>query len=232
MARLQILELPSGINDDRPPFLLVIDQVAPEMVDAITGQERASAELIGARAILSFEETVHIPANDPLPSMESDDAEHASTTQIVYAHERTRLDLCSALLLSGDTTWRKLIETVRERQRELAGLLRERYEPDPKLAAQVLDTLGIEMAPGAPPLNEILFNACRQLQESESARTHLNAERDQLKGATDRVQRVLTKPEIMNAQQEHPGVWMHGYECGVLAAKAALRRRDEPTVKP
>lgn len=65
MARLQILELPSGINDDRPPFLLVIDQVTPEMVEAITSAERTSAELIGARAIFSFEETVHIPANEP-----------------------------------------------------------------------------------------------------------------------------------------------------------------------
>lgn len=65
MARLQILELPSGINDERPPFLLVIDQVTPEMAEAITSAERTSAELIGARTVLVFAETVHIPANEP-----------------------------------------------------------------------------------------------------------------------------------------------------------------------
>ena len=63
----------------------------------------------------------------PLAS-EAPDDHH--TTQIVYAHERTRLDLCSALLVSGDTTWRKLIETVSERQRELAGLYRKLDEQD------------------------------------------------------------------------------------------------------
>lgn len=70
MARLQILELPEGASDDRPPFVLVVDQYEPqryilgfdqpEPVDQFAG----IAEQIGARAVLVFEETIDIPAND------------------------------------------------------------------------------------------------------------------------------------------------------------------------
>ncbi|MCX5365965.1 hypothetical protein OG864_45525 [Streptomyces sp. NBC_00124] len=45
--------------------------------------------------------------------------------------------------------------------------------------------------------------------------------------ALTRVRNLSTSPEIMNAQQEHPGVWEHGYECGVRAAKSAARIRTE-----
>ncbi|MGW0780331.1 hypothetical protein [Streptomyces sp. NPDC002913] len=70
MARLQILELPDGVGDDRPPFVLVIDQYAPQRY--ILGPDRPEpvdqfegvAEKIGARAVLVFEENVDIPAND------------------------------------------------------------------------------------------------------------------------------------------------------------------------
>lgn len=128
MARLQILELPSSAGDDRPPFVLVIDEAAtgPDGELLIKAADYIEArEHIGACDVFVFEETVEIPANEPLPLPEVDDAERAGTTQLVYAHERTRLDLCNALLLSGDTTWRKLIEAVSGRQRELADLYRQ-----------------------------------------------------------------------------------------------------------
>lgn len=80
MARLQILELPEGAEDDRPPFILVIDQArAEDFYPADDGQtmwqafttrlvtedpRRAIAEQTGARAVLVFEDTVDIPAND------------------------------------------------------------------------------------------------------------------------------------------------------------------------
>jgi len=123
VARLQILQLPEGAGDDRPPFVLVIDQASEDTADSLGVVGISTAELVGARTVMVFRETVEIPANDP-PSM-ADDPERAGTTQIVYAHERTRLDLCSALLLSGDTTWRKLVEHVAERQRTVARLLRQ-----------------------------------------------------------------------------------------------------------
>ncbi|MEU7737927.1 hypothetical protein AB0B51_33505 [Streptomyces griseus] len=80
MARLQILELPEGAGDNRPPFILVIDQadeattaslgpIPPhDALSPLEGAQRALgvslAEQIGARAVLVFEETIDIPAND------------------------------------------------------------------------------------------------------------------------------------------------------------------------
>lgn len=69
MARLQILELPEGANDDRPPFILVIDQAPTDLAgfDALRrdlGEHEDLLERIGARAVLVFEETIDIPAND------------------------------------------------------------------------------------------------------------------------------------------------------------------------
>ncbi|MFF7329658.1 hypothetical protein [Streptomyces sp. NPDC008150] len=69
MARLQILELPEGANDERPPFILVIDQAPTDEAgfDAIRRDLLSDGDLvprIGARAVLVFEETIDIPAND------------------------------------------------------------------------------------------------------------------------------------------------------------------------
>lgn len=64
MARLQILELPEGNGDDRPPFVLIVDQVDGDAAEAIANADLTTAELIGARAVLVFEETIDIPAND------------------------------------------------------------------------------------------------------------------------------------------------------------------------
>jgi hypothetical protein len=186
MARLQILELPAGPDDARPPFVLVVDETAPQRI--VLGADtpwrdywQDLADKIGARGVIVMPDTVEIPANDTTASLDGDDAERAGTTQIVYAHERTRLDLCSALLVSGDTTWRKLIEHVAERQRELAGLYRER---------------------------------------------------DALATRLQQVQTAPTKPDVMNAQQERRDIWLHGYECGAVATKAAARPRNEETTKP
>lgn len=79
MARIQILELPEGAADERPPFALIIDQARvedfyPDAEDKSVWQafqERVAtedplqriAEQVGARAVLVFEETIDIPAN-------------------------------------------------------------------------------------------------------------------------------------------------------------------------
>lgn len=67
MARLQILELPTEHHGDdmTTPWVLIVDQASkPEDWLAFQG----NPERLGARAILIFEETVDIPANDTLPS--------------------------------------------------------------------------------------------------------------------------------------------------------------------
>jgi len=67
MARLQILELPEGSDDERPPFALILDQV-PD-VSPLRGDTARIAQLVvesGARAFLITAETVEIPANEVL----------------------------------------------------------------------------------------------------------------------------------------------------------------------
>jgi hypothetical protein len=72
MARLQILELPEGANDERRPFLLIIDQVEPTLdplgIEGPPSLPINLAEKIGARTVLVFEETVEIPANEIMVS--------------------------------------------------------------------------------------------------------------------------------------------------------------------
>lgn len=98
---------------------------------------------------------------------------------------------------------------------------------DPQLTHLVRETLGIDLTPGTVSLDEALYTACRELEKSEAARAHVRGERATLQAALERVRSLSTTPEIMNAQQEHPNVWKHGYECGVRAAKSAARIRDE-----
>ncbi|CAL9592898.1 hypothetical protein SUDANB1_05261 [Streptomyces sp. enrichment culture] len=70
MARLQILELPEGADDSRPPYVLVVDETVPQRV--IIGMDHGPvrdywhdvAERIGARGVIVTAETVEIPAND------------------------------------------------------------------------------------------------------------------------------------------------------------------------
>ncbi|MFF8412822.1 hypothetical protein [Streptomyces omiyaensis] len=69
MPRLQILELPEGAADDRPPFALIIDQVDPAVADALASVNHLHpyadmATRLGARTVLLFTETIEIPAND------------------------------------------------------------------------------------------------------------------------------------------------------------------------
>jgi hypothetical protein len=64
VARLQILELPEGANDDRPPFVLVIDQVDDDLAEDIISWPEDIATRIGARQVLCFPGTIDIPAND------------------------------------------------------------------------------------------------------------------------------------------------------------------------
>ncbi|MGW4223020.1 hypothetical protein ACWEG1_06135 [Streptomyces bauhiniae] len=80
MARLQILQLPEDAGDDRPPFVLVIDQarltdfypstegksiyqVAQERLTLVDSLDEM-ADRLGARAVLVFEDTIDIPANE------------------------------------------------------------------------------------------------------------------------------------------------------------------------
>lgn len=69
MARLQILELPEGTDDDRPPFVLVVDQCMPQRV--VLGLDTSwqdhwqeLADKIGAQGVIVTPDTIDIPANE------------------------------------------------------------------------------------------------------------------------------------------------------------------------
>lgn len=69
MARIQILELPEGAADERPPFILVIDETAPQRY--LLGVDTSwrdywqdIADKIGARGVIVTPDTVDIPANE------------------------------------------------------------------------------------------------------------------------------------------------------------------------
>jgi hypothetical protein len=77
MARLQILELPECADDDRPPFVLVVDQTVPQRIalgaDApYRDYWHDLAQQIGARGVIVTPETVDIPANDTTAYLDSE----------------------------------------------------------------------------------------------------------------------------------------------------------------
>ncbi|WP_109030151.1 hypothetical protein [Streptomyces rubrogriseus] len=142
MARLQILELPEGSGDDRPPFVLVVDQV-PANGDGFEALRRDLmddylAARTGARAVLVFEDTIDIPANDT-----------------------------SAYLREAEATWTPVdeMEVLRQQARhsEEAEAIRKRVSKEQKAA--LTDALGMD---GIRDWDDIL-NAARGLRTQRDA---------------------------------------------------------------
>lgn len=243
MARLQILELPEGGGDDRPPFVLVVDQyvpldVGPTLLREPTPQRYQSfAEQTGARAVLVFEETIDIPGND----VPVDETGHPIKFRIEPDFETFR---------------EQVQEEIRKTQRELRQAVNG-DGIDPKLADLVLKTIGIELVPGGVPLDEVLYNACRELEKSEDARKRVRREcknsltdalgmdrtRDwddihnaatglrksnEARGAAiDRVLNLPHQPQIMDAQHTEPTGYQHGYRIAIQDAKRAVGHQSE-----
>ncbi len=96
MARLQILELPEGSGDDQPPFILVVDQVPRDEAgfDALRRDLSDDvAQRIGARAVLAFETTIDIPANDTsayLPEAEAQAEPRRADERAIQAEEKLK----------------------------------------------------------------------------------------------------------------------------------------------
>jgi hypothetical protein len=99
MARLQILELPEGSGDDRPPFILVIDQMPTSEPEFDTLRRDLAdndiAARTGARAVLVFEDTIDIPANGTMaqedePPRIVDFADLAEAKQLTEARDEAR----------------------------------------------------------------------------------------------------------------------------------------------
>ncbi|MFF9043333.1 hypothetical protein [Streptomyces parvulus] len=91
MPRIQILPLPEGASDERPPVALVIDQAPRDENSAAFRDDIANnkiAERIGARHVLVFEDTIEIPANDvsayatPTMNIRIDGSTDADSTEL------------------------------------------------------------------------------------------------------------------------------------------------------
>ncbi|MFE5368197.1 hypothetical protein [Streptomyces mirabilis] len=244
---MQILELPGGINGERPPFVLVVDEYEPrryimgfDQTEQPVSEFDGVAEKIGARSVLVFAETVTIPANETIaqPRTLPDIADLADLTevkQLVEARDEARQwarhgyeigqrhcgwtdhGVAPDWLTEG---WPPHIESCEHLKRaaelEMSEDVRKRVAKESKTA--LLDALGMDHA--------------RDWDDIRNAAAGIRKERDAQAAAIERVRQEPAEPEIMDARQEHPTTWKHGYHCGVLAAKGALRPRDEPTVKP
>lgn len=227
MARLQILELPEGNGDDRPPFVLVIDQVPTDETgfDAIRrdlGTPEDLVERIGARAVLVFEETIEIPGNDvpldpdgyPLKFRIEPDFE-TFREQVQDEIRKTQGELTQAVNVTG---WESELARVRQDRDEARNWARHGYEIGQKHCGWTDHGVAPEwLTEGWPPH----IDSCEHLKRA--------AELDE---ATARVRATPTEPQAMNADQERPDIWLHGYGIGVRATKAALYPRNEPTAKP
>src|ERR1041385_1690679 len=195
MARLQILELPEGSGDDRPPFVLVIDQVTDDEAERLADSQEALegvAKKAGARAVTVFHDmTIDIPAND--------------TTAYLRGDETARTE--AGEMQGRPTEGMRLAHERAAIARDLARFAKWKNE--------LADALGMDRT--------------RDWDDIRNAARGLRKDRDAKAEAIERVRTTPTEPEVMNSEQESPHVWMHGYRCGVLAARDALRPRSEPT---
>ncbi|MEU2780545.1 hypothetical protein [Streptomyces sp. NPDC007110] len=115
MPRIQILPLPEGASDERPPFALVIDQADETILQSLAygiaydsdsgGRPLRDAlkDELGARGILCFTETIEIPANDVTA--------YATPTAIVHVEGDT-----TGLAERVEETLTKIIARTRQEQ--------------------------------------------------------------------------------------------------------------------
>jgi hypothetical protein len=238
MARMQILELPEGSSDDRPPFVLVVDQYEPPPYPDVpdTSPFDGIAEKIGARAVLVFEETIDIPANDvpldpdgyPVKLRIEPDFE-TFRKQVQDEIRRAQADVTRALCDADEP------ETDGPQCRYCGADCSNGRSWDggdlyagPSCAdwraklnqhkAALLDALGMDRTRDWDDIR----NAAAGLRKSNEARGE----------AIDRVLDLPYQPDFMNAQHDEPAGYQHGYRIAIQDAKRAVGHQSEhPTEK-
>ncbi|WP_432053732.1 hypothetical protein [Streptomyces sp. bgisy022] len=187
MARLQILELPEGSNDDRPPFVLVIDQVDEDLAEDIARWPDDLAKRIGARQVLCFPGTIDIPANDTTAYSSAPAAGQEVVVQLAGEAPQGAIDAALRKVKDGP-----------QLARERTGIARDMD----RLAAwrdQLADALGTDPGTSWDDLRTTAAEYRTELIRSENAREHLRQERDTQTQAIDRV-RNLHRPVEHNGQ--------------------------------
>jgi hypothetical protein len=172
MARLQILELPEGAGDDRPPFILVVDQYAPQRI--VLGVDtpwrdywQDIADKIGARGVIVTPETVDIPANDTTAYLAAPAAEQKIVVDLAGQEPQGAID--AAIREAKDGL--RLAEERTEIARDMDRLAKWKHE--------LADALGIDRL--------------RDWDDIRNAATGLRRERDAQAAAAQRV-RDLHRP--------------------------------------
>lgn len=247
MARLQILELPEGSGDERPPFVLVVDQMPKD--DSAFEALRcdlgfATAQQIGARAVLVFEDTIDIPANDTTAYLQQGAEETGATIGKITS-------TFSAQMLADERT---------DIARDMDRLAKRRDE--------LADALGMEPGNNWDDIRNTAAEFRSELVRSENARERLRQDRDEARswarhgyeigqkhcGWTDhgvapdwltegwpphidscehlkkaaeydealsRVRALPEQPQVMDAQHPDPSSYLHGYGVAIREAKRA-----------
>lgn len=208
MARLQILELPTEHHGDdmTTPFVLVIDQLpADDDGAAAIRRDLGSGDtptLIGARAVLAFEETIDIPANDYAPDAASRDVSDAEFTTMATAVRRALgIDITEGEPdIAG---W--LLAACRELEKSEDARKRVAKE----CRAALADALGVDRL--------------RDWDNIRNAARGLRKERDAQAAALERVRNLPEEPELMDGRQPEPNGYRRGYEVAIRDAKRASR---------
>lgn len=221
MARLQILELPEGSGDDRPPFILVVDQVTDDETERVIASQEAFdgvASKSGARAVAVFHGmTVDIPANDTSAYVSAALGEQPEVQWRLGHAEKRSEELCAESRRRG-----KVKLEYAERIRQLEGELEE---------ARQWARHGYEIGQrhcgwsdhGVAPdwLTEgwsRAFDSCEHLKQAAEYDTALS--------------RVLQVAEDLEALEAHGGAWDANQQAAQCIRAAVGRPRGEETTKP
>jgi hypothetical protein len=201
MARLQILQLPEGVNDERPPFALVVDQhVARRYIIGLDQPEPFSefdgiAEKIGARVVLVFEDTIDIPANDTTAYLNAPTAAQEVVVDLCGQDPQAAAEAAARKAKDGLRLAHERTDIARDMDRLASH----------KVA--ITDALGIDRL--------------RDWDDIRNAARGLRRERDTQAEILERVRNLPEQPEVMDAQHPDPSGYLHGYGVGIREAKRA-----------
>lgn len=231
MARLQILPLPEGTGDDRPPFVLVIDQVTEDEGERLIDNRDVMDGFgvkAGARAVAVFHGmTMEIPANEPSPAPEAAEVSEADFTTMATAVRRAlgiditegEPDIAGWLLAAcrelekSEAARARLLED-RDDARTWA---RHGYEIGQKHCGWTDYGVAPDwLTEGWPPH----FDSCEHFKRA--------AEYDE---ALTRVRGLSEHPIIMDAKHLEPNGYVHGYKEAIREAKRAARTGHPETAE-
>ncbi len=192
MARLQILELPEGSGDDRPPFVLVVDQIDDDLAEEITRWPENIATRIGARQVLCFPGTIDIPANDTTADLQQVAEETGATigkitsayTAQTLADERTDITrdmyqlakwkqkLADALGVDRTRDWDDIrnaaagLRKDRDAQSAAVQRVRDRHRPvDHRGEAICMECSAYDFAARSTDNAPVAYDQCSTLKE-------------------------------------------------------------------